>query len=155
MPQVIREFKPQAIVSQHGCDGHNLDPLTHLRLSVDAMRRAAEWVRDLAEEHADGKWLAVGGGGYAIIDVVPRAWTNLVAIAGGIELKPATEMPDRWRDYVYSLTGRDAPKRMTDGSDAAFFAWERGYDPESDLDRTVMSTRKNIFPFYGLDAYYD
>lgn len=155
VPQVIREFKPQAIVSQHGCDGHNLDPLTHLRLSVDAMRRAAEWVRDLAEEHADGKWLAVGGGGYAIIDVVPRAWTNLVAIAGGIELKPATEMPDRWRDYVYSLTGRDAPKRMTDGSDAAFSTWERGYDPESDLDRTVMSTRKNIFPFYGLDAYYD
>lgn len=155
VPPVLRGFDPQVIVSQHGCDGHRLDPLTHLRVSVDAMRVAATWVRGLAEELTDGKWLAVGGGGYALIDVVPRAWVQLVAIAAGRDIEPAAEVPQRWRDYVLALTDRDAPVRMTDGSDADFAPWSRGYDPESDLDRTVMSTRKNIFPFFGLDAYYD
>lgn len=152
---VLREFKPQIIVSQHGCDGHRLDPLTHLRLSVDAMRLATQWVRSLAEELCDGKWLATGGGGYAIIDVVPRAWTQLVAIAAEIDIDPATEIPTRWHDYVMTLTGRDAPVRMTDGSDNSFTPWTHGYDPEADVDRAVIATRKAIFPFYGLDPYYD
>jgi acetoin utilization protein AcuC len=155
VPPVLREFGPQVIVSQHGCDGHRLDPLTHLRLSVDAMRVAAEWVRDLADEFAEGRWLATGGGGYALVDVVPRAWVNLVAIAAGADIAPGTEVPERWRDYVQAKAGLTAPMVMTDGHDGAFDSWRNGFDPESDLDRTVMATRKNIFPFYGLDAYYD
>lgn len=155
VPKVLREFSPQVIVSQHGCDGHRLDPLTHLRLSVDAMRVAAMWVRDLADTYAEGRWLATGGGGYAIVDVVPRAWVNLVAIAAGADIDPATPTPERWRDYVQAKAGMTAPEIMTDGHDGAFESWSGGFDPESDLDRTVMSTRKNIFPFYGLDAYYD
>ena len=27
---------------------------------------------DLADDYAEGKWLATGGGGYALVDVVPR-----------------------------------------------------------------------------------
>lgn len=155
VPHVLREFKPQVIVSQHGCDGHRLDPLTHLRLSVDAMRRGAEWVRDLADELCDGKWVATGGGGYAIIDVVPRTWSQIVAIAAGIDLEPGTEIPQRWRDYVMTLTGREAPVRMTDGGTNDYQPWTQGYDPEADIDRAVIATRKAIFPFYGLDPYYD
>ena len=40
VPPLVREFRPQVLVSQHGCDGHRLDPLAHLGLSVDAMRVA-------------------------------------------------------------------------------------------------------------------
>ena len=155
VPSVLRSFNPQVIVSQHGCDGHRLDPLTHLRVSVDGLRAAAVMVRSWAEEFADGRWLAVGGGGYALVDVVPRAWVNLIAIAAGHDIPPATEVPARWRDYAETMTGGEAPMRMTDGSDAHFASWAGGYDPESELDRTVMSTRKNVFPFFGLDAYYD
>ncbi|QCP04026.1 acetoin utilization protein AcuC [Brevibacterium sp. CS2] len=155
VPAVLREFRPQVLISQHGCDGHRLDPLTHLRLSVDAMRRAAEWVRDLADDYAEGRWLATGGGGYALVDVVPRAWVNLVAIAAGADIVPSTALPERWKDYVTAIAGVTPPEVMTDGHDGMFASWAGGFDPESDLDRTVMSTRKNIFPFYGLDAYYD
>lgn len=155
IPAIIAEFKPQVIVSQHGCDGHRMDPLTHLRLSVDAMRVAAERVRSLAAEHADGRWLSVGGGGYAIIDVVPRAWTNLLAIAAGRDIDPAARIPGRWAHYAQTKTGREAPLSMTDGFDGAFEPWSKGYDPESELDRAVMATRKNVFPFFGLDAYFD
>src|SRR5699024_12852161 len=38
VPPIVAAFEPQVIVSQHGCDGHRSDPLTHMRLSVDAMR---------------------------------------------------------------------------------------------------------------------
>jgi acetoin utilization deacetylase AcuC-like enzyme len=34
---------------------------------------------ELAHELCDGRWLALGGGGYAIYEVVPRAWTLLFA----------------------------------------------------------------------------
>jgi acetoin utilization protein AcuC len=155
VPQIVAAFEPQVIVSQHGCDGHRADPLTHMRLSVDAMRIAAERVRALADEHANGKWLSVGGGGYAIIDVVPRAWTNLLAIASDQDIDPGARVPGRWADYAQTKTGREAPLSMTDGFDGTFEAWSKGFDPESELDRAVMGTRKNIFPFFALDPYFD
>ncbi|GAA3843236.1 acetoin utilization protein AcuC [Brevibacterium ammoniilyticum] len=155
VPALIDAFSPQVIVSQHGCDGHRMDPLTHMRLSVDGMRVATERVRQLAEDHAEGRWLSTGGGGYAIIDVVPRAWTNLIAIAAGADIDPATRIPGRWAHYAQTKTGREAPLSMTDGFDGSFTPWSGGYDPESELDRAVMGTRKNLFPFFGLDPYFD
>lgn len=155
IPAIVGGFEPQVIVSQHGCDGHRSDPLTHMRLSVDAMRVATEWVRDLAAEHTDGRWLATGGGGYSIIDVVPRAWTNVVAISAGLDIDPGARIPGRWANYAQTTTGREAPLTMTDGFDGAFTPWTNGFDPESELDRAVMGTRKNLFPFFGLDPYFD
>ena len=155
IPAIVGGFEPQVIISQHGCDGHRSDPLTHMRLSIDAMRVATEWVRDLAAEHADGKWLATGGGGYSIIDVVPRAWTNLVAISAGLDIDPGARIPGRWAAYAQTTTGREAPLTMTDGFDGTFTPWGNGFDPESELDRAVMGTRKNLFPFFGLDPYFD
>lgn len=155
VPALIAAFSPQIIVSQHGCDGHRMDPLTHMRLSVDGMRVATERVRALAEEHAGGRWLSTGGGGYAIIDVVPRAWTNLIAIAANADLDPAARIPGRWAHYAQTKTGREAPLSMTDGFDGTFTPWSHGFDPESELDRAVMGTRKNLFPFFGLDPYFD
>lgn len=155
VPPIVAAFEPQVIVSQHGCDGHRSDPLTHMRLSVDAMRIAAERIRRLAADHADGKWLSVGGGGYAIIDVVPRAWTNLLAVAADRDIDPGARIPGRWADYAQTMTGREAPLSMTDGFDGAFEPWSKGFDPEAELDRAVMGTRKNVFPFFGLDPYFD
>ena len=42
VPQLIGAFEPEVIVSQHGCDSHRLDPLTHLNISVDGQREAAK-----------------------------------------------------------------------------------------------------------------
>src|SRR4051794_40973553 len=39
---LVRAFKPDVLVTQHGCDTHAQDPLAHLALSVDAQRAAAE-----------------------------------------------------------------------------------------------------------------
>jgi acetoin utilization protein AcuC len=40
VPDVLRAFRPQLIVTQLGCDTHALDPLAHLVMSVDGQRTA-------------------------------------------------------------------------------------------------------------------
>jgi acetoin utilization protein AcuC len=89
VPPLLRAFKPEVLVSQHGCDSHRLDPLANLELSVDGQRRAQLMVHDLAHEVAGGKWLLTGGGGYQLVQVVPRSWTHLLAVASGDPLDPA------------------------------------------------------------------
>ena len=69
------------------------DPLAHLMLSVDGQRAAYLALHELAHEICDGKWVVTGGGGYALVEVVPRAWTHLLAIVAGKPLEPATETP--------------------------------------------------------------
>ena len=64
VPQVVRAFRPQVLVTQHGCDTHALDPLAHLMMSVDGQRRAYGALHALAHEVCDGRWVALGGGGY-------------------------------------------------------------------------------------------
>ncbi len=96
VPELAAEFRPDLVVSQHGADSHLWDPLAHLRNTVTAMGAAARLVHDLAHEHAGGRWLATGGGGYDVYRVVPRAW-SLVWLAGAHRAVPE-ETPEAWRE---------------------------------------------------------
>jgi acetoin utilization protein AcuC len=138
-------------VTQHGADTHFEDPLAHLAVSLDAQRAVAEACHDLAHEHAEGRWVALGGGGYEVVDVVPRTWTHLVAFAAGRPIAPEAETPEGWRHEVYRRTRRLAPLRMTDGRDAAWRGFDdAGYDPADRLDQAVLATRRAVFPLHGL-----
>ena len=150
VPELLTEFRPQVLVTQHGADTHFEDPLAHLTLSLDAQRAAAEACHQWAHEHADGRWLALGGGGYAIIDVVPRIWTHVVAIAAHRPIEPATQTPEEWRSAVYARTRESGPQRMTDGRRPSWRGWEAGYDPADEVDRAVLATRRAVFPARGL-----
>jgi len=77
LEQAVSKFKPDIIVSQHGCDAHAYDPLAHVYCSMDIYRRMPLLIRQLADAYCDGRWVALGGGGYDIWRVVPRAWTLL------------------------------------------------------------------------------
>ena len=83
VPDLVREFAPDVLVTQHGCDSHAEDPLAHLMLSVDGQRAAYVALHELAHEVAGGRWVATGGGGYALVDVVPRAWSHLLGVVSG------------------------------------------------------------------------
>ena len=85
------------------------------------------------------------------MEVVPRAWSHLLAIVGGDPLDPATETPPGWRAYVSEILGRTAPLRLTDGRTPTYRDWSEGYDPETWLDRAIHATRTEIFPWHGLD----
>jgi acetoin utilization protein AcuC len=151
VPPLLREFAPDVLVTQHGCDSHLEDPLAHLMLSLDGQRASYIALHELAHELCEGRWVATGGGGYAVVDVVPRAWSHLLAIVAGAPLAPQTQVPEAWRDAVMHRLGRAAPRRMTDGRNPAYRGWEQGYDPDSWLDRAVNATREAVFPLHGLD----
>jgi acetoin utilization protein AcuC len=153
---LVRAFEPQLVVSQHGCDAHALDPLTHLAVSVDAQRTAMLLVHDLAHETAAGRWLALGGGGYAVAQVVPRIWTHLLAIAAHVPIDPATPVPEAWREYAAEVFGFPLPVVMGDGVVAATpRPWSEGYDPADAVDRIILATRRAAFGWYDLDPLYD
>jgi acetoin utilization protein AcuC len=115
VPPLLRAFEPQVLVTQQGCDAHSLDPLAHLSLTVDGQRKAYEALHRLAHETAGGRWILTGGGGYELVQVVPRAWTHLLAEAAAHPIPVETTIPESWREYVRERTGEIAPKRMTDG----------------------------------------
>ncbi|MFC7933818.1 acetoin utilization protein AcuC [Streptomyces cinereoruber] len=153
VPELLADFRPQVLVTQHGADTHFEDPLAHLAVSLDAQRAVQEACHELAHEHAGGRWLALGGGGYAVVDVVPRSWTHLVGIAAHAPVDPASVIPSSWRDEVYARTRQPGPARMTDGRwPVDFREWAEGYDPADRLDQAVIATRKAAFPLRGLLA---
>jgi acetoin utilization protein AcuC len=151
VPPLVRAFEPDILVTQQGCDSHRDDPLAHLMLTVDGHRASYLALHDLAHEVSGGRWVAMGGGGYAVVEVVPRSWTHLLAAVGGAPLDPADDTPGEWRRYVEETLGRPAPLRMTDGRDPAYRDWTEGYDPGTWLDRAVHETRSAVFPEHGLD----
>jgi acetoin utilization protein AcuC len=150
VPPLLRQFRPDILVSQHGCDTHRLDPLAHLELTIDAQRVAHQRLHQLAHEYAGGRWLLTGGGGYELVQVVPRTWTHLLAEAAGQPVDPATPTPAPWREYVLARAGVTAPGRMTEGAAASFVPFEGGYDPDDRVDRAIMATRSAVFPSHGL-----
>jgi acetoin utilization protein AcuC len=94
VPEVLRAFGPDLILSQNGCDAHDLDPLAHLSVTTGVYEHVPRRVHDLAHELCEGRWVAVGGGGYDIWRVVPRAWTALWATLSHQELPD--KMPEDW-----------------------------------------------------------
>ncbi len=151
VPDVLRAFAPQVLVSQHGVDTHFEDPLAHLLVSLDGQRLAFESVHRWAHRFAGGRWIVVGGGGYEWIDVVPRAWTLLVAEVIGTPIDPAAELPEGYREYVLEAFGRQSPGRMTDGRQPWPRPFDQGYNPDDALDQAVMATRSAVFPLFGLN----
>jgi acetoin utilization protein AcuC len=151
VPPLVRAFAPDVLVTQQGCDSHRDDPLAHLMLTVDGQRASYLALHELAHEVCGGRWLATGGGGYAIAEVVPRAWTHLLSIVAGLPLDPGLETPAAWREEVARRLGNPAPLLMTDGVTPSYRDFDEGFDPDNWLDRAVRETRISVFPEHGLD----
>lgn len=64
LPPLILSFAPDVIISQHGCDTHAWDPLTHLELTMRGILAQMQLAHQLAHSYCQGRWIAVGGGGY-------------------------------------------------------------------------------------------
>jgi len=154
VPSLVRAFRPEVLVTQHGADSHREDPLADLNLSVDGQRASYLALRELAESVTDGRWLAVGGGGYSPVRVVPRAWTHMLAIVAGREIDPATPLPDDWLALAAAARPEvPLPIDMSDGiwQPVTFERWDGTV--ELPVDRAIQDTRSAVFPLHGLDAH--
>jgi acetoin utilization protein AcuC len=133
----VLEFEPDVIVTQDGADPHHADPLAHLQVTMPSFPRAYRSLHQLAREAADGRWVALGGGGYTY-DVVPRAWTLLFAEMLDAELDD--EIPERWWSAAEELVGAPLPRRLSDDPEPEVPAEERAR-ADVEGDRVVDDAR--------------
>ena len=94
LPPLVMSFAPDVIVSQHGCDTHAWDPLTHLELTMRGIQAQVTLAHQLAHTYCHGRWVALGGGGYDLYRVVPRAWGMLWAEMS--EQSLPEQLPEEW-----------------------------------------------------------
>lgn len=149
-------------------DSHRADPLTDLALTVDGQTMAMRALRALADKYCEGRWIAVGGGGYGVINVVPRAWTHLLATALDRDLDFTTPIGAEWMsgaltasEAVHPDYARPPVGMMGDNGDVAYVPWDgdAGAPPpegisdaaQQQTDRAILSTRRAVFPLHGLD----
>ncbi|WP_181349900.1 acetoin utilization protein AcuC [Thalassobacillus sp. CUG 92003] len=96
--EIVNYFQPDVIVTQNGADAHFLDPLTHLCGTMNIFEKIPLLAHQLAHEKCEGKWIALGGGGYDIWRVVPRAWAQIWKIMLG-EQPFKGKLPEDWRNH--------------------------------------------------------
>jgi len=112
-PPLLERFGADIVVTQLGVDTHYRDPLASLQLTTAGHAALFAALDELAP-----RWLALGGGGYAL-DVVPRSWT----LAWGV------------------MTGQDFPDELPAGYRAAYGgAWLR----DRERPRLDEATRRRV-----------
>ncbi|WP_409302215.1 acetoin utilization protein AcuC [Peribacillus sp. SCS-155] len=98
--EVIEYFRPDVILTQNGADAHYYDPLTHLSSTMKIYKEIPRLAHEMAHKYCEGRWIAVGGGGYDIWRVVPRAWSFIwMAMTDNpnISGRLPREWIDRWQ----------------------------------------------------------
>ncbi|MGA9288480.1 MAG: acetoin utilization protein AcuC [Anaerobacillus sp.] len=110
--KVIDFFKPDVILTQNGADAHYYDPLTHLSVSMASYEFIPKLAHELAHEYCNGRWIAVGGGGYDVWRVVPRAWSRIWLEMKGISVSGS--LPEKWLERWKPLSPLPLPPNWHD-----------------------------------------
>ena len=142
---LLRGFRPDVLVTQLGCDTHARDPLAHLALRLDDHVEIHQRLHALAHELCEGRWVATGGGGYQVVEVVPRSWAAAFAVMNDVPLP--VELPMRWRELAGERTGQRAPTSFWDDPlevDQAVDVRARAAARE-----VVAAARRLVLPLHG------
>ncbi|MBI5521674.1 MAG: acetoin utilization protein AcuC [Desulfarculus sp.] len=139
VPPVIEAFEPDYIVSQLGVDTFLSDPLANLNLTTKGFGRCLKLISQMAM----GRWIALGGGGYHVVNVA-RGWTLAWAVMRGLEDDLPRELPWDWCEHLnLPLDERWLldPKEKIRGR-----MWNRA---QRDAEDIVAYLKKNLFPLIG------
>ncbi|MCT2196946.1 acetoin utilization protein AcuC [Paenibacillus sp. p3-SID1389] len=118
--RLAAHFRPDVIVSLHGCDAHALDPLSHMHCSMAIYRDMPAILHELAHTYCEGRWVAMGGGGYDLWRVVPRAWSLLWLemsdhpLIASLRRNPLLPLPQAWIDRWQPQTPFQLPAAWLD-----------------------------------------
>ncbi|MBO8173086.1 MAG: acetoin utilization protein AcuC [Bacillaceae bacterium] len=142
MERVLNFFKPDVIVSQHGCDAHWFDPLTHLSITMDTYRKIPQWIHEWAHAHTDGRWIALGGGGYDIWRVVPRAWSMVWMAMNDLPVEDR-EMPKDWLEKWQARASVQMPASLFDRE-----GWFKPIPRRKEIEQKNRQTVAQILRFF-------
>jgi acetoin utilization protein AcuC len=141
---LLREFRPDVIVVQHGVDGHVGDALAQLQYTPAAYDVVDRSLRDLASELCDGRLVVTGGGGYNAASVSRVLARTAVTLTGRQPPPASTRLPAGWRDEFTRATGEAAPRAWGEHDRVLRSAWSS--DDESALIRTLSAALGRRFP---------
>jgi acetoin utilization protein AcuC len=105
----VRAFRPDVLVAHLGADVHHADPLAHLQVSIAGLERAYAALVALADETADGRLLAIAGGGYNP-HTLGRIWALQLGALGGRDVPD--DLPESWRAAARTAAGIEPPARV-------------------------------------------
>ena len=144
---LVEAFAPDVLVTQSGADSHHLDPLAHVETTIDVFPAMWADLHDLAHRVCDGRWVALGGGGYELYSVVPRAWA--LVLAEMLESRPEGPLPEAWRAEAAAAGGHALPRRWLEdpGPEPAP---ERAAHARAEAEAAVAEARGALFPGWGL-----
>lgn len=116
LTEIAYYFKPDIVVTQNGADAHCYDPLTHLSATMKIYEQIPVLAHKIAHQYCRGRWVALGGGGYDIWRVVPRAWGQVWNVmSAGSPLYG--EIPAEWLTTWEHLSPFPLPKTWEDTKD--------------------------------------
>jgi acetoin utilization protein AcuC len=123
VPTLLRSFRPEVIVLQHGVDGHAGDALAHLQYTPAAYAEIDSAVLALAQELSGGRLVVTGGGGYRA-SAVSRVLARTGLILAGIPVPESrAPLPEAWRTEYRETIGELAPKTWEDLEEATGSRW--------------------------------
>jgi len=136
---LIEVYDPQVIVTQLGADALQGDMIASLAMSLHGFERVVQTFKDLGRP-----WLALGGGGYDIGNVV-RAWTLTWAVMNDVAVD--NEVPSEWRAMA-ARWGVDAVNLRERDHEAFFHAASDRI--LADLKRVITHLQRHLFPLHNL-----
>ncbi|MCI2425323.1 acetoin utilization protein AcuC [Candidatus Acetothermia bacterium] len=136
---LINAYDPPVIVTQLGADALTGDTIASLAMSLHGFEQIVQTFKDLRRP-----WLALGGGGYNIGNVV-RAWTLTWAVMNDVVVDD--EIPANWRAMA-ARWGVDVTNlRKGDHERFSYTAPDRVL---ADLEQVIAFLRHHLFPLHNL-----
>jgi acetoin utilization protein AcuC len=132
---LVEAFRPDVVATQLGADAIAGDAVANLRLSLRGFERAVQRFRSL-----DRPWLAFGGGGYDVGNVV-RAWT--LAWGTMLEKELPDEIPGEWSTeaatYGVTIGTLRGPEEASATSDRVLESLEREIERVHEMTLPIVS----------------
>jgi len=143
VPPLIREFRPDLLVVQHGVDGHWGDPLARLQYTPAGYAEVDRTLLELAREFG-GRLVVTGGGGYHPSNVARTLARTAYRLAGIPLPSDESPLPEEWRAVFFETFGFPAPSRWVDPCALARSPW--GLMSEERLVRSIEEALGRRFP---------
>ena len=135
VPPLVSAFKPDILVTQLGIDTHFLDPITHLRLTVQGYTQVVQEFARLSP----GTWLVLGGGGYNL-GAVMRGWARAYGVMLNHEWPDG--FPESFREQ-FGIEQLNDPEQLP-------LPQEIRDQVRKYAAKSVADVKYNVFPVHGL-----
>jgi len=121
-----------------------------MALTINTYEKIAEFIHNLVHDVCNGKWIALGGGGYSP-DVVGKAWTLYFATMAEKKDNVKEKVPSSWIELCKNLIRKTPSENLYDDFDPIKrFGKENCEKIKNAADDLIDKIKELIFPYFNL-----